>query len=292
MKRERTVLFVLALVSALVGCDEAGEKPAPSTRGGAVLLGVLPAADPAAVREAYGPLVKELGTTLGRPVELVIPATYDDLLAMLRASELQLAQLSAAAFVQARGVISGQVLAQQKMDYGTEYRGAFIAKKGVFAGLTALEGKRFAFVDRHSSAGYWYPRIRLRQNKFDPDRTFSAVLFAGSHQKVIDMLREGKADAGAVSERSIAGAADLEALEVTNPIPDDVIVAVGGLSQQEQEDLRALLLNAAASPALAAYMKSRNIRAFAPHNLDEYAMLEMELQLSGALLEPVPAAKH
>jgi phosphonate transport system substrate-binding protein len=217
-----------------------------------------------------------------------VAPSYEDLLASLRSGDLHLAQLSAAAFVRARGVISGQVLAQQRMEGATEYRGAFVAKKGAFKGLTELKGKRFAFVDRHSSAGYWYPRIKLRANGFNPDEVFGEVIFAGSHARVLAMVRAGDVDAGAVSEPSLAGADDLEALEVTGAIPDDVIVAVAGLSQEEQERLRALLLGAAESPALTATMKERRIRAFVPHAFDEYAMLEMELRLSGALLGGAP----
>ncbi len=283
---------LLPVALGLTACSEkSGSETGPGTAKGPIKLGVLPAADAAAVEAAYQPLVEAIGKTLNRPVELVVPSSYDDLLAKLRGGDLQLAQLSAAAFVRARGVMTGQVLVQQSMDFATESRGAFVVKKGAFAGLKALKGKRFAYVDEHSSAGYWFPRMKLRQNNFDPDTVFGEVSFAGSHQKVVERVRAGEVEAGAVSEQTISGADDLEAIEITNAIPDDVIVAVGGLTQQEQESIRALLLGATGNAALAGYLKSRTIRAFKPHNFDEYALLEMELRISGALLGNTPPAK-
>ena len=93
-----------------------------------------------------------------------------------------------------------------------------------------LRGKKFAFVNHHSTSGYRYPNALMRQKGIKPNKYFSKVYFLGSHPRVTDAIVAGSVDAGATWyynwSRAKAKHGDVfkQILE-TPPIPNLTIVA-------------------------------------------------------------------
>lgn len=73
-----------------------------------------------------------------------------------------------------------------------------VAKGGSATSLEELAGRRFAWVDAQSSAGYAVPFALLRAAGVQPGEQ----VFLGSEEAVLQAIREGRVEAGAVSSRS------------------------------------------------------------------------------------------
>ncbi len=79
----------------------------------------------------------------------------------------------------------------------TFYKAEFLANANAgIKTLADLKGKSFCFVDPASTSGYIIPRMILKQNGIDPDKDFSSVQNAGSHNNVAIAVYKGDCDAG------------------------------------------------------------------------------------------------
>lgn len=120
----------------------------------------------------------------------------------------------------------------------TSYHAALVTRKNGPKSLAELQGRRAAWVDRESAAGYLVPRMFLAAQGFDVLRFFSRELFVHAHAAVVDAVASGEADVGATfchvdpSGRAVRGAwldeaapRPLEVLATMGPIPNDALVA-------------------------------------------------------------------
>lgn len=287
--KERVIIGVaVAWLAIGTGC----QKPATDTKqlpleGKPVKLGVLPASTNTNVTEDYAPFVEQLGLALGRPVEIWVAKDYDALVDAVTQKQVDLAQLSAYLYVRAKPALAGELLAQQRMAWDTEYRGVFVVnKESPIQSLAELEHKKVAYVDRHSSAGYYYPRMRLRELGHNPDTFFANQIFAGSHQHAAELVGKGTVDVATISEQTLPEAISLRAIERTGVIPDDAIVSAT-LSPDEAKKVREFLLEAHKNPSLAPFMNRRGIETFVLPNMDVYQPLEQEMGLTTTVSAPV-----
>jgi len=124
---------------------------------------------------------------------------------------------------------------------GTSYYSALVTREGRAKGVADLQGKRVAWVDKESAAGYLVPRMHLASIGMDPRTFFSQETFARSHLGVVDAVASGAADVGATfctldpATRRVVTAGwkaadgsrirDLEVIATLGPIPNDAIVA-------------------------------------------------------------------
>jgi phosphonate transport system substrate-binding protein len=124
---------------------------------------------------------------------------------------------------------------------GTSYYAAFVSRDPRDKTINDLRGKRVAWVDKESAAGYLVPRMHLASLGMDPRTFFSRQTFAGSHIAAIDAVVSGAADVAATfctidpaSKRTVtagwlaadgAKVRDVEVVATVGPIPNDAIVA-------------------------------------------------------------------
>ncbi len=121
---------------------------------------------------------------------------------------------------------------------------------------TGLTGKRAAWVDQHSAAGFVLPRVQLAALGVDPRTSFSEERFYGSHEAVVRAVVGGRADFGATYARLdrsgevVNGAwADLPGAEEATrvlltfgAVPNDVILAESSLPDETRERVTKALL--------------------------------------------------
>jgi phosphonate transport system substrate-binding protein len=119
-----------------------------------------------------------------------------------------------------------------------------------------LKGKRAAWVDQHSAAGFVLPRVQLAALGIDPRSAFGEERFYGSHEAVVRAVVGGRADFGATYARLdrsgevVNGAwADLPGAEEATRVlftfgmvPNDVIVARADLPDEAREQVTKGLL--------------------------------------------------
>ncbi|MBC7794951.1 MAG: phosphate/phosphite/phosphonate ABC transporter substrate-binding protein [Clostridia bacterium] len=197
------------------------------------------------------PLAKYLATQLGRPLEVRVPRDYEATIAQLAAGEIDVAILAPLSYVVAKKRIPELVLVAQIVAEGGGQYLAYIvtATDGPVNALADLRGKRFAYVDQHSTTGYLLPLDLLMSAGIDPLRDFKSTAFAGSHPDVVELVLKHKVDAGAIASTTFgqmpkAKLRDrLRILAKSAPVPFDAVVARAALPAEYVEKLRATLLD-------------------------------------------------
>jgi phosphonate transport system substrate-binding protein len=140
----------------------------------------------------------------------------------------------------------------------------FTSHASRFEQLADLKGSHAAWVDKHSSAGYLLPRLKLAAEGLDPEDLFARESFLGTHAAVAAAVLAGEADVGATylhldrkTGRPVsAGWLDAGAgingafiLATAGPIPADAIVMADAVSAPDREALaRGLRAAATALP--------------------------------------------
>lgn len=201
-----------------------------------IRFGVTPYLSEAELKNAFTPLMTAMGNRIGQKVTLVIARDYTDLADKMAVGSVDFAAFSPFAYVDAAKKTKMTVFASHCVGGRSSYQGVIIAlsRKG-YRSIDALAEKTFAFVDPKSASGFLYPRALLIRDGKNPDLFFGKTIFSGSHDKVIQDLIRGKADAGAVysdaleSAESRYGYGMFRVLTKTDPIPYDAYVARNGL---------------------------------------------------------------
>jgi phosphonate transport system substrate-binding protein len=147
-------------------------------------------------------LRRELGRTLsdalGVEVEVTAEPSYGALLERVARGEAAVAWLPPATFVRASesGMIDRIYSAERSG--GARYQAAlFVRAESAFDAPGSLEGKRVAWVDRDSCAGYLFPRLELVQRGHAPESLFAEQRFLSSHLRVVRAVKDGEVEAGA-----------------------------------------------------------------------------------------------
>ncbi|MBI2391927.1 MAG: phosphate/phosphite/phosphonate ABC transporter substrate-binding protein [Deltaproteobacteria bacterium] len=211
--------------------------------------------------------VQRLCDALGRQLSRrVVPRVFDTFGAMraeLARSELELAWSPPVAAVQLElaGVVSIAVGIWR--EGGSSYSSAiFTRASGPVSRVTELRGKRIAWVDEESAAGYLLPKTKLAALGV---RSFEKETFEGTHEAVVRAVMEGRADAGAthvsfqpVSDKietagwSRGGAyrhEDVRILATAGPIPPDVVVVSRKLPESLHDELSDVLVALGQAPS-------------------------------------------
>lgn len=193
------------------------------------------------LKDEFQPLADYLGEKLGRPCELRIVASYEEMIELIGTEEVHLGVLSPLSYVRAKKFEpSLHLLASQVANGATTYSAYIISRNDVgIDNLMGLEGKRFGFVDKLSTSGYLYPLAQMKSLGILPETFFSEVLYAGDHEKLIEWVLAGKVDAGATSSSAFnimkeksPGKAKLSIIGKSGRIPYDAVVANARLAPE------------------------------------------------------------
>jgi phosphonate transport system substrate-binding protein len=196
-----------------------------------------------------------LTQAIHRPVRAIAAASYPAVSKLMADGEAQLAWLPPAIFVRLETLTRVALLAAVERAQGSGYRGVlFVPASSEIRELAELEGRRVGWVDPDSCAGYLFPRLAVRAAKLDPDRLFAEQRFLGSHGSVVNAVSRGDVDAGATYGQTdgaklviagwypYVGAAGMRAVQISDPIPSDVICASSRLGPDALDAIREALL--------------------------------------------------
>lgn len=202
-----------------------------------------------------------LMAALGRGVQVLRFGSYAELVDAVLERDLDLGWLPPVAYVRARRATDMRLLVSAVRHGGTTYRSALLGRRGVVDRIEGARGRRAAWVDGWSAAGYLVPRAMLVSAGISPDRDLTAQGFLGSHDAVLEALTHGTADLGATYCRfdeagSLTGpwladttSASLSVLAISEPIPGDVLCAGPGVPFAEAEAMAILIRGASQSIA-------------------------------------------
>jgi phosphonate transport system substrate-binding protein len=229
-----------AVLAGIGAALAATNLPAPGMAEEPVRVGMIPDAGATQVSiEQKAPLEAYLARTVGRPVKLVIPTSYNATVEGLGNGSLDFAYLGGLTYVKAHATYNVVPLVQRKVD--TEFHALFItqADSGIHA-LADLRGKTFAFGDINSTSGHLMPYREMVQAGLDPDKDLKWSRYTGSHAATVQAVAAGIADAGACDETVFHGLVDsgkvdgkkLRVFYTTPAFVDYVWVARSGASPE------------------------------------------------------------
>ncbi|MBX3270054.1 MAG: PhnD/SsuA/transferrin family substrate-binding protein [Sandaracinaceae bacterium] len=181
-----------------------------------------------------------LRAALGERTDVIGFATYAGLVEALAEGEIDLACLPPVAYVRARLAAEVQLLLSVERSGRLGYASALLGRRGVVESIEDVRGKRAAWVDKWSAAGYLAPRALLRERGIDADAELASQGFLGSYDAVLEALSDGSAQVGAAycalgsrgRLKRTAWTRDhpVVVLGVRGPIPSEAICARPGLA--------------------------------------------------------------
>lgn len=228
-----------------------------------------------------GRVADRLSDVLARRVVLRTYSTYARVVEAVSDGDVDLAWLPPIAYVRARRQSCVELLATVERDGRPAYASALLARPGVIQSWADFEGKRAAWVDNWSAAGYVIPRRMMRERGVSPDFTLKAQGFVGGYDAVFDALVSGTADVGASFCQIDAGGNivrrpwtdDLAVLAVSDAIPGDTFCAARTADALMVEDVREALMTPKMGKVIAELGGTRLIEG----NPARYDGLEREL---------------
>ena len=164
-----------------------------------VNVGMVPDAGTTQVSiKEKAPLKAYLEQKLRRPVNLVIPTSYNATVEALGNGSLDFAYLGGLTYIKAHARYSVVPLVQRSSDL--QFRSYFITSShSSIHSLGDLRGKAFAFGDINSTSGHLMPYLEMRQAGVDPDSALK-YRYTGSHPATAKAVESGAVDAGALDE--------------------------------------------------------------------------------------------
>ncbi|MBO9599570.1 MAG: phosphate/phosphite/phosphonate ABC transporter substrate-binding protein [Cohnella sp.] len=189
------------------------------------------------------PLEKLLSDRLGVPVKVSVSTDYNTIIEAMASKKVDVGFLPPTAYVLAKEKGAAEVILQAQrfgVDDATgapttelvdSYKSMIIVKKdSPIQTLADLKGKKIAYQNVTSSAGYVWPAAALMDAGLDPLKDITPVTVKGHDQGVISVLN-GDVDAAAIFQdaRTIVSKdyptvmEDTRVLTFTAPIPNDTI---------------------------------------------------------------------
>lgn len=177
--------------------------PAPAVGATAPAIAVLrfaiaPVVAPETSLRAYQPLVDLVGARCGRKAQFITRGTYAEIGEMLRLQQCDVALVCTYVYVRGQRDYGLLALVAPVVHGARSYHSLIIAPHGSQAtSLLDLGGQRLASSDLLSTSGWVWPAQWLREQGRDPALFFTQVL-TGSHDRSVQAVRRGQAEAAAV----------------------------------------------------------------------------------------------
>jgi len=185
----------------VAGCGEPLEPPPTSPQEPRkIRIGLIPEHDIFNQLERYEPLARYLSEKLDVEIELKILPRYGNIIDNFTEAGLDGAFFGSFTYALAHARLGVSVLARPvNPDGQSTYHGLiFVRRDSGIQHAEQMQGKRFVFVDRATTAGYLLPLDYFHEHGIEDFRSFlGEFYFAGSHENAYYDVLDGKADVGA-----------------------------------------------------------------------------------------------
>jgi phosphonate transport system substrate-binding protein len=212
---KRISVFGLSIAIAsgvLAGCGQKQQQQAPAAYTPKELKVQFVPSQAAETLEAKAkPLEKLLGDRLGIPVKVSVSTNYNTIIEAMASKQVDVGFLPPTAYVLAHDKKAADVILQSQR-YGVKedgsntdqlvdnYKSMIVVKKdSPINSLADLKGKKIAWQDVTSTAGYIYPAAEMKKAGVDPEKDVQGTTVKG-HDKGILSVLNGDVDAAAVFE--------------------------------------------------------------------------------------------
>lgn len=256
MTKFAIVLYTcLILISGGFGCDT-GKQAAPPRKapeGQQLLIGLIPEQNLFRQMERYEPLARYLSQKTGMQIALKILPHYGNIIDNFVSGKIDGAFFGSFSYTLAHAKFGVQVIARpEDRDGKSTYHGLiFVRKDSGIKFIQHMAGKRFAFVDRATTAGYLLPLAYFKQHRVDYRSYLKEIYYTGTHEDAIYDVLNKKADIGAakntvyerLAETDSRIKGELVILERSPDVPENGLAVRQDLDEAVKRKLTEVLLN-------------------------------------------------
>lgn len=302
-------LSVLIAVIVMLAFSAACKKDANiGTQKDPIKISFMPSADKAVMAENAKIFTDELSKVTGLKIEPVMAPDYLSIIDAMASGNTDIAFINPLGYLLAHDWCGAEAVFQLKgTDKKTDYQSAIIANiaSGISA-ITDLEGKKFAYTDPYSMAGYLMPLWMLTEANVKP----ASTTYLNKYDAVVESVYLQKQDAGAIFyhkpdpygrindaraklvEKYSDTLEKVKVVALSEPIPNSTVMFRKNLKPELSEALSKAFDTVGASEAgIAALGKMYDATGFGPADNDRYAKIrEMLKKLGKDPKEVVPGA--
>ncbi len=266
-----TACILLVLVAGCSKPEKAPPKKAAQET--TIVIGLIPEQHIFDQVERYKPLADYLSKKIGVKIKLKVLSRYGNIIDNFVSGGMDGAFFGSFTYTLAHAKLGVQVLARpESLDGTSTYYGMiFVRRDSGIRTAGDMEGKRFAFVDKATTAGYLLPLEYFHRNGIRNYRTFlKEAYFTGTHEDAIYDVLNKKADIGAakntIYEKLTRDDArikkELVVLEKSPDVPENGLAVRKDLDPSLKEKLKETLLGMHEDPEGMGVLKNFGARRF------------------------------
>ena len=242
MHSVRKSILSCLLLLLIAGCGESvGPEPPPRAERETLRIGLIPEQNVFEQLRRYEPLAAYLSGKLDINIELKVLSHYENIIDSFTRLDLDGAFFGSFTYALAHERLGVSVLARPvNPDGESTYHGLiFVRRDSGIQHVEQMQGKRFVFVDRATTAGYLLPLDYFFKHGIKNLQAFlGEIYFAGTHEAAYYDVLNGRADIGAakntVYKRLAATDSRLQAELV--PLAQSPEVPENGLALKNEVD--------------------------------------------------------
>ncbi|MBL4936821.1 phosphate/phosphite/phosphonate ABC transporter substrate-binding protein [Clostridium sp. YIM B02515] len=267
-KKYVTLGLALAVTgTVLTGCGPKKEQTKTAYTPKELKVQFVPSQAAETLEAKAKPLEKLLGDKLGIPVKVSVSTNYNTIIEAMSSKQVDVGFLPPTAYVLAHDKKAADVLLQAQR-YGVKedgsntdqlvdnYKAMIVVKKNsTINSIQDLKGKKIAWQDVTSTAGYIYPAAEMKKAGVDPEKDVQGVTVKGHDKGVIAVLN-GDVDAAAVFEDARNNVKkdfpnvfnDTKVIYRTQGIPNDTIAVRSDMDEAWKDKISQAFIDIAKDP--------------------------------------------
>jgi len=253
-------LFLLLFIVFAAGCQSDQTATAPQPPAARTLnIGLIPEQNLFRQMERYEPLAAYLSDKIGTPIKLTVLPRYGNIIDNFVSGGLDGAFFGSFTYALAHRKLGVQVLARPEDLRGVStYHGLiFVRKDSGIRSIREMKEKRFAFVDKATTAGYLLPAAYFKKYGVDYRSHLKEGYFTGTHEDAINDVLNRKADIGAAKNTVFERLSlteprigkELQVLEQSPRVPENALAVNKDLDEALKTKILDALLNMHRDPA-------------------------------------------
>jgi phosphonate transport system substrate-binding protein len=283
-KRPPTAVSAAAAILLLAACGRPSPAvPSRSEAAGSeqvLLIGLIPEQNIFRQVERYEPIADYLSRKTGIRIRVTVLPRYGNIVENFSSAGLDGAFFGSFTYALAHTRLGVEVLARPEGPDGVStYHGViFVRKDSGIGSVDGMRGKRFAFVDKATTAGYLLPLDFFAGYGKDHRTYLGETYFAGTHEAAIRDVLDGKADAGAAKNTVFDRLAsldprvrtDLVILARSREVPENGLAVRKDLDPALKRKLEDVLLSMHGDPLGRRILDAFGARRFIPTSDEDY----------------------
>ncbi len=193
------------LLLTVVVCLNCGHDAAAAEGTQTIKIGVLARRGPEACLQEWSPTAQYLSERMPDTSFQIVPLTFQEISSAVEHDLVDFVIANPYVYVELQNLYGVSRMATTKrlspQGYTPLFGGIIFCRtdRRTINVLEDLKGKSFAAVDASSFGGWMVAWRELNRLGIDPFHDFAALTFSGTHDDVIDAVRDGKVDAGTVA---------------------------------------------------------------------------------------------